>query len=77
MFEMSIVETSKMIDHYKLDDGRIWSVEKAMFVSEENVPEDAIIGPCWDKNGNSTVDGLVNGCLKFYGYNLGEFAEQA
>ena len=65
----------KMADHYKLDDGRIWSVNKAKFVDGADVPADAVISKCLDENGNSTVDGLVNGCLKFYGYDLGEFSE--
>ena len=67
----------KTIDHYQLDDGRIWSVKLAKFILEEEVPADAVIGPCLDKERCSTVDGLVNSCLKFYGYELGEFAEQA
>ena len=57
-----------MISHYKLDDGRIWSVENAAFTAE--VPDGAIVGPCPDEQGKSSLEGLV-GCLKFYGYPMG------
>lgn len=58
-----------MIDFYVLDDGRIWSVEEARFVAES--PADAVLGPCPDEQGGSSLDGLVE-CLHFYGYPLGE-----
>lgn len=55
--------------HYKLDDGRFWDIQNAQFVT--STPEEAIIGPCPDEQGNSSLEGLI-GCLKFYGYSLGE-----
>lgn len=58
-----------MITVYKLEDGRLWSVADAEFVS--SVPEGSIVGPCPDEQGKSTLEGLV-GCLRFYGYPLGE-----
>lgn len=59
----------KTITHYKLDDTRIWDIQNAQFVT--STPEEAIIGPCPDEQGNSSLEGLI-GCLKFYGYPLGE-----
>jgi len=55
--------------HYLLEDKRIWSVADACFVS--SAPEDAVLGPCPDEQGESSLDGLVS-CLHFYGYPLGE-----
>lgn len=66
---MNIIETMKTITHYKLDDGRIWSIEDAQFAT--TTPEEAVIGPCPDEQGNSSLEGLT-GCLKFYGFPLGE-----
>lgn len=60
--------------YYKLDDGRIWSIEEEKFVSE--VPEDATAGFCPDEQGNSTLEGLI-GCLDFYGYPKGELKTDA
>ena len=54
---------------YKLDDGRLWSVSSASFVS--SVPEDAAVSFCPDEQGNSTLEGLI-GCLDFYHYPKGE-----
>ena len=75
MFALPDFFDEKVINHYQLDDGRIWSVKQAKFVEESEVPSDAVIGPCLDQDRHSTIDGLVNSCLKFYGYDLGEFAE--
>lgn len=58
-----------MISHYVLEDGRIWSIAEAKFVS--SAPDDAVLGPCFDESGVSSLEGLV-GCLHFYGYPLGE-----
>ena len=60
---------SNMIEYYRLDDGRFWSIAEAAFVS--SVPEDAVLGPCPDERGESSLEGLV-GCLDFYGYGKGE-----
>ena len=58
-----------MIEFYQLEDGRLWSIAKAQFVTEASV--DAAIGPCPDEQGESTIEGLI-GCLDFYGYPKGE-----
>ena len=60
---------SKSIDHYILEDNRVWSVAEAKFVS--SAPEDAVLGPCPDEHGESSLEGLV-GCLDFYGFPKGE-----
>ena len=57
------------VTHYLLDDGRIWSIEEANFVS--SVPEEGNAIHCYDKNGKATLEGLI-GCLDFYGYPKGE-----
>lgn len=62
-------EYSVKITHYQLFDGRIWSIAEARFVSP--APEDAVLGPCPDEQGESSLEGLI-GCLHFYGYELGE-----
>lgn len=60
---------SKPIDHYILKDNRVWSVAEAKFVP--SAPENAVLGPCPDEQGESTLEGLI-GCLDFYGYPKGE-----
>ena len=60
---------SKMIDHYLIDDGRIWSVKEAKFV--DSVPEDGIPGTCPDEEGKNSLKGLIEG-LEFYHYEKGE-----
>ena len=60
---------NKMIDHYLLDDGRIWSVKEAKFVTQ--VPEDAVQGTCPDEEGKTSLKGLIEG-LEFYHYEKGE-----
>ena len=57
------------ITHYQLSDGRIWSIAEAGFVS--SAPEDAVLGPCPDERGESSLEGLI-GCLDFYGFDKGE-----
>ena len=59
----------EVISHYQLEDGRVWSVVDGEFVSEAS--EDAVLGPCPDESGASSLEGLL-GCLHFYGYPLGE-----
>jgi hypothetical protein len=61
----------RKIDHYTLDDGRIWSVAEAKFVTE--VPEGGVPGPCPDEQGKNSLEGL-KGCLDFYGYEKGALA---
>ena len=60
--------------HYHIEDGGLWSVADARFVS--SAPEDAVVGPCPDEQGISSLEGLI-GCLHFYGYDLGEFKTDA
>lgn len=60
---------NRLISYYVLDDSRIWSVAEAKFVTK--APEDAVLGPCPDESGVSSLEGLL-GCLHFYGYELGE-----
>ena len=57
------------VDYYVLDDGRIWSVAEAAFVSD--VPAGSFSSRCPDEQGNSTMEGLLD-CLHFYGCDLGE-----
>ena len=57
------------LTHYQLEDSRIWSIAEARFV--RFAPEDAVLGPCLDESGVSSLEGLV-GCLDFYGYPKGE-----
>lgn len=57
------------VTHYQLSDGRIWSIADACFVS--SAPEDAVLGPCPDEQGESSLEGLI-GCLDFYGCPKGE-----
>lgn len=60
---------NKQVTHYKLDDGRFWSIADARFI--EGLPSGASVSPCPDESGESTLEGLI-GCLHFYGYPLGE-----
>lgn len=62
------------ITHYSLSDGRVWSIADACFVP--SAPEDAVVGPCPDEHGESSLEGLI-GCLHFYGYPLGELKTDA
>lgn len=59
---------------YQLSDGRFWSVAEAKFVSE--APEKAILVPCPDERGESSLEGLIS-CLHFYGCELGELKTDA
>ena len=65
----SIRSESRMITHYIIEDGRIWSVAEAKFVSE--VPEDGVPGTCPDEQGKNSLKGLIDG-LEFYHYEKGE-----
>lgn len=64
----------KTATHYVLDDERIWSIADACFVP--SAPEDAVLGPCPDEQGVSSLEGLI-GCLDFYGYPKGELKTDA
>ena len=57
-----------------LDDGRIWSVGDAKFVS--SVPEGQIAGRYLDVSGNASLDGLL-GFLNYHHYNKGELKPDA
>lgn len=65
MFEYNKTDAT----HYRLDDGRLWCIAEARFVS--SLPEDAVAVECPDESGASSLEGLI-GCLHFYGYGLGE-----
>ena len=65
----SLMTESRMIDHYLIDDGRIWSVKEAKFV--DSVPEDGVPGTCPDEEGKNSLKGLIEG-LEFYHYPKGE-----
>lgn len=65
---------SRVIDYYALADGKIWSVADACFVA--SAPEEAVLGPCPDEQGESSLEGLVE-CLRFYGHPLGELKTDA
>ena len=67
-------QEARPISHYQLADDRIWSIAEARFVS--SAPEDAVLGPCPDEHGESTLEGLI-GCLHFYGYPKGELKTDA
>lgn len=60
---------NKPATHYVLDDGRFWNIAEARF--EETLPENAVTSSCNDKQGNSSLEGLIE-CLKFYNFPLGE-----
>lgn len=62
------------VSYYQLLDGRIWSIAEARFISA--APEGAVLAPCPDEHGESSLDGLL-GCLHFYGYELGELKTDA
>ena len=64
-----LATSGEEITHYQLSDSRIWSIADAQFVS--SAPEDAVLGPCLDEQGESSLEGLI-GCLHFYGFPLGE-----
>lgn len=63
------MKNTSSISCYVLNDGRIWSIADARFVS--SAPGDAVLGSCPDEHGESSLEGLI-GCLHFYGYELGE-----
>lgn len=70
MFEYNKTDAT----HYRLDDGRLWSIAEARFVS--SLPEEAMAVECPDESGASSLEGLV-GCLDFYGFPKGELKTDA
>ena len=52
----------KSVNHYKLDDGRIWSIKDAKFVPA--VSEDDVLGICPDEQGTVPLLFLVEGTDK-------------
>ena len=64
-----LFDNIERITHYRLDDGRVWSIEDAKFVS--TTPENAVLGLGPDEQGDSSLEGLI-GCLDFYGCPKGE-----
>ena len=69
-----VMNMSEEVKYYRLDDGRVWSVGEAAFVS--SVPEGEPSTPCPDEQGGSSLEGLI-GCLDFYGYPKGELKSNA
>lgn len=65
---------NRMQTHYALEDGRFWCIADAKFV--DHVSDDAVVVPCRDKFGVSSVEGLI-GCLDQYGYSKGELKTDA
>lgn len=65
----------KRITHYRLEDDRVWCIADAKWVTTPitalEADEDVVLGPCIDKQGHSTEEGLRE-CLQFYGYDMGE-----
>ena len=60
---------------YQLPDGKIWSVEKASYISSvPQHPENNLITLCC-ADGSASEDYLIR-TLRFYGYPLGELAEK-
>ena len=59
-----------MAAYYKLDDGRIWSIDEAKFVLSS--PEEYTVS-CFKSDGK-TAEEVLAGRLRFYGYPLGELA---
>jgi hypothetical protein len=59
---------------YKLDDGRVWDIVNAMFV--DGVPEGAEWSRPVGVHGKADDAGLEE-CLRFFGWPLGEFKNDA
>ena len=62
-------KTLRTITHYRLNDGRIWSVAEAKFVSF--VKGSDVVFPAEGIKNALTVERLIN-CLDFYKYPKGE-----
>ena len=64
-----------MYSYYKLDDGRIWSIDGACFV--DSIPE----GEDWRRpvgeDGQTADETGLRACLKFFGHPLGELMTDA
>lgn len=61
--------------HYRLDDGRLWNVEKACFdsVDAKSVSWKRPVGP----DGKTADEEGLHFCLDFFGYPLGELKTDA
>ena len=59
-----------MYTHYKLDDGRIWSIADACFV--HSIPDDAETATPIGEDGKTADEAGLYFCLKTFGYPLGE-----
>lgn len=64
-----------MYTHYKLDNGRIWDIEAAQFVSV--LPADAICRRPVGEDGKTADEAGLHFCLKSFGYPLGELKQDA
>lgn len=72
--ELDTGEFNKQSTHYILDNGQIWDIANAAFVSK--LPEKAVVNRCPDEQGNSSLEGLI-ACLDFYGYPKGDLKTDA
>ncbi len=59
-----------MKKYYKLDDGRLWDVQQAKFVSM--LPEGEFPVRPIGEDGKTADEAGLHFCLKFFGYPLGE-----
>ena len=57
---------------YRIEGDRLWDTRQAKFITD--VPETACVMPLISAEGDNTERYLLD-TLKFYGYGLGEFAE--
>lgn len=64
-----------MYTHYKLDDGRFWDIERALFVSDVS-SDDFCVRPIGEDGQTADEAGLYF-CLKSFGYPLGELKKDA
>ena len=62
-----------MYNYYKLDDGRVWSIQEAKFVL--SMPDGAEAVPPIGEDGKTADEAGLYFCLKFFGYPLGEMAK--
>ena len=63
------------MDYYKLEDGRIWDVAKAVFVP--SMPKDASYAAPVGEDGRTADESGLRFCLKTFGYPLGELKTDA
>ena len=64
-----------MYTHYKLDNGKIWSIADACFV--QSVPEGAETASPIGEDGRTADEAGLYFCLKTFGYPLGDLKTDA